>query len=326
MILRYYEINKVDLTKNNIILLYGKNEGAKNEAINSLVKDKSDTLSYDQNEVLEKQNILFEDIYNQSLFEEKRTIIIKRVNDKFLKIIEEIDLNKISNTKIILESENLEKKSKLRSKFEKDKNFICVAFYPDTDQTLIKIAIENLKQKKISLSTSLINIVVNQCNGDREILYNQIKKIEMYSKNGKKINEEKLSKLINLNENQDITELVNYYLIRNKKKITSILNENNFTNEDCVAILRVFMNKIKRLLILANSYKNNNNIELTISSAKPPIFWKEKEITKQQIIKWKPENIKELIYSLNELEHILKKNINNSIYLMTNFILEEKYL
>ena len=86
------------------------------------------------------------------------------------------------------------------------------------------------------------------------------------------------------------------------------------------------MNKIKRLLILANSYKNNNNIELTISSAKPPIFWKEKEITKQQIIKWKPENIKELIYSLNELEHILKKNINNSIYLMTNFILEEKYL
>tara|TARA_Y100001936_G_C16053151_1_gene659198 strand:+ start:281 stop:1261 length:981 start_codon:yes stop_codon:yes gene_type:complete len=326
MILRYYEINKVDLTKNNIILLYGKNEGAKNEAINSLVKDKSDTLRYDQNEVLEKQNILFEDIYNQSLFEEKRTIIIKRVNDKFLKIIEEIDLNKISNTKIILESENLEKKSKLRSKFEKDKNFICVAFYPDTDQTLIKIAIENLKQKKISLSTSLINIVVNQCNGDREILYNQIKKIEMYSKNGKKINEEKLSKLINLNDNQDITELVNYYLIRNKKKITSILNENNFTNEDCVAILRVFMNKIKRLLILANSYKNNNNIELTISSAKPPIFWKEKEITKQQIIKWKPENIKELIYSLNELEHILKKNINNSIYLMTNFILEEKYL
>ena len=326
MILKYYEINKVDLTKNNIILLYGKNEGAKNEAINSLVKDKSDTLSYDQNEVLEKQNILFEDIYNQSLFEEKRTIIIKRVNDKFLKIIEEIDLNKISNTKIILESENLEKKSKLRSKFEKDKNFICVAFYPDTDQTLIKIAIENLKQKKISLSTSLINIVVNQCNGDREILYNQIKKIEMYSKNGKKINEEKLSKLINLNDNQDITELVNYYLIRNKKKITSILNENNFTNEYCVAILRVFMNKIKRLLILANSYKNNNNIELTISSAKPPIFWKEKEITKQQIIKWKPENIKELIYSLNELEHILKKNINNSIYLMTNFILEEKYL
>ena len=218
MILKSYEINKVDLSKKNIILLYGKNEGAKNEAINNLIKDKSETLSYDQNEVLEKQNILFENIYYQSLFEEKKNIIIKRVNDKFLKIIEEIDLNKISDTKIILESENLEKRSKLRSKFEKDKNFICVAFYPDNDQTLVKIAIEYLKQKKLSLSTSLINTVINQCNGDREILYNQLKKIEMYSKSGKKINEEKLLKLINLIDNQDITELVNHYLIRNKKK------------------------------------------------------------------------------------------------------------
>ena len=326
MILKSYEINKVDLSKKNIILLYGKNEGAKNEAINNLIKDKSETLNYDQNEVLEKQNILFENIYYQSLFEEKKNIIIKRVNEKFLKIIEEIDLNKISDTKIILESENLEKRSKLRSKFEKDKNFICVAFYPDNDQTLVKIAIEYLKQKKLSLSTSLINTVINQCNGDREILYNQLKKIEMYSKSGKKINEEKLLKLINLIDNQDITELVNHYLIRNKKKITSILNENNFTNEDCITILRIFINKIKRLLILTNNYKDHNNIEVTISSAKPPIFWKDKEITKQQIINWKPENLRALIYKLNELEPILKKNANNSIYLMTNFILEDVHV
>ncbi len=324
MILKSYEINKADLVKNYIILLYGKNEGAKKEAINSLIKDKSETLSYDQNEILEKQNIFFENIYSQSLFEKDKTIIIKRVNDKFLKFIEGINLNKITGTKIILESENLDKKSKIRSKFEKDKNFICIAFYPDNDQTLIKLAVDNLKQKKIPMSSSLINIIIKQCNGDREILYNQLKKIEMYSINGKKINEEKILKLINLIDNQDIAELVNYYLIRNKKKIISILNENNFTNEDCISILRTFMNKFKRLLILANNYKdNNNNIELTISSAKPPIFWKEKDITKQQIIKWKPENINELIYRLNELELIIKKNVNNSLYIMTNFILEE---
>ena len=144
MILKSYEINKVNLIKKNIILLYGKNEGAKNEAINSLIKDKRETLIYDQNEVVDKQNILFENIYSQSLFEEKKNIIIKRVNDKFLKIIEEIDLNKISDTKIILESESLEKRSKLRSKFEKDKNFICIAFYPDNHQTLIKITLVEL--------------------------------------------------------------------------------------------------------------------------------------------------------------------------------------
>ena len=60
---------------------------------------------------------------------------------------------------------------------------------------------------------------------------------------------------------------------------------------------------------------------MTISLAKPPIFWKEKEITKQQIQKWKPENIKNLIYALGEIELQIKKNINNSINLITDFIL-----
>ena len=81
------------------------------------------------------------------------------------------------------------------------------------------------------------------------------------------------------------------------------------------------MIKAKKLLTLSKSFENNKNIDLTISSARPPIFWKDKEITKQQIYKWKPENIKNLIYSLNETELLIKKNINNSINLITDFIL-----
>ena len=323
MIFKSYEIRKINLNKNKIILLYGKNEGAKKEAIESLIDNKKETVSYDQNEIIEKKNFFFDNIYSQSLFENNRTIIVKRVNEKFLSILDDINLDKISEIKIILESESLEKRSKLRLKFEKDKNFICVAFYPDNEQTLIKLAMNYFKEKKISLSSSLIDIVIKQCNGDREILYNQLRKIELYCKNGKKVNEEKIFKLVNLIDNQDISELVNHYLIKNQKKIISILNENNFTNEESIAIIRTFVNKTKRLFILANSYKINNNIDLTISSAKPPIFWKDKEITKKQIIKWKPENIKELIYKLNELELIMKKNVNNSVYLMTNFILQK---
>ena len=86
-------------------------------------------------------------------------------------------------------------------------------------------------------------------------------------------------------------------------------------------IARSFLIKAKKLLILSTTFEINKNIDLTISSAKPPIFWKEKEITKQQINKWKSENIKELIYSLSELELQIKKNINNSINLITDFIL-----
>ena len=112
-------------------------------------------------------------------------------------------------------------------------------------------------------------------------------------------------------------------LLRTKKKIINILNENNFNNEDCIIITRSFLIKAKKLLILSKTFETNKNIDLTISSAKPPIFWKEKEITKQQIYKWKPQNIKKLIFTLGEIELQIKKNINNSINLITDFILNQ---
>jgi len=154
-------------------------------------------------------------------------------------------------------------------------------------------------------------------------LINELKKIEYYAKNGKKINSENISKLINLNENHSISELVDKCLAKNKKKIIGLLNENNFSNDDCIMIIRSFIIKAKKLLTLSSSFEANKNIDLTISSAKPPIFWKEKEITKQQIYKWKPKNIKKLIYKLSEIELHIKKNINNSINLITDFILSQ---
>jgi DNA polymerase-3 subunit delta len=164
---------------------------------------------------------------------------------------------------------------------------------------------------------------VNKCNGDREALINELHKIEYFSKNGKKINSENISKLINLNENHSISELIDNCLAKNKKKIIGILNENNFSNEDCIMIIRSFIIKTKRLLVLTETFGTNKNIDMTISSAKPPIFWKEKEITKQQIYKWEPKAIKQLIYALSEIELEIKKNINNSINLITDFILDQ---
>ena len=118
-----------------------------------------------------------------------------------------------------------------------------------------------------------------------KLLINELQKIEYFSKNGKKIDSENISKLVNLNENHSISELIDNCLAKNKKKIIVILNENNFSNEDCIMITRSFIIKAKKLLALSKTFENNKNIDLTISSAKPPIFWKEKEITKQQIYK-----------------------------------------
>tara|TARA_B100001173_G_scaffold236720_1_gene206339 strand:- start:41 stop:1033 length:993 start_codon:yes stop_codon:yes gene_type:complete len=323
MIIKSYEIKKINLENNQFILFYGKNEGFKNEATNIIIEKKNAISNYDEKEIIENQDYFIENILTKSLFEEKKIIIIKRATDKILQVIEELDGKNLDGIAIILNSDNLEKKSKLRSFFEKNKKYACVAFYPDTNQILSRLTFNFLKKKNISISTANINLIVNKCNGDREALLNELIKIEHFSKSGKKITQENIAKLTNLIENHSISELIDNCLAKNKKKIINILNENNFNNEDCIIIIRTLLNKSKKILKLSSEFEGNQNIELTISSSKPPIFWKDKEITKQQIYKWTPKKIKKLIYKLNEIELQIKMNINNSLNLITDFILEQ---
>jgi len=324
MILKPYEITKINKKTQKIILGYGKNEGQKKEAISKILENESEFLHYEQNQILDNENLFFENIYSKSLFENKKAIIVRRVTDKFINIIENIEISKLDNVLIILNAENLEKKSKLRIKFEKDKNLISIAFYPDNQQTLANLASIFFKKNKIPISYSVLNSIVNKCNGDREILYNELEKIKLYTLNGKKIDDNKIFKLVNLIENYSVSELADSYLDKNSKKTMSILNENNFNSEDCVLITRIFLNKSKRLLKLCSDYKINRNLDQTISSAKPPIFWKDKEIIKNQINKWQPEDVRKLIYKLNEIEFLIKKNLNNSVNIITDFILNYK--
>ena len=323
MIIKSYDLKKSNLKLNKIFLFYGKNDGLKNQTVNILINDKNKIFNYEEKEIIDNENNFIENILSKSLFEQEKYIIIKRATDKIFRIVEILNSKNLEDIIIIVNSDNLEKKSKLRSFFEKDKKCVCVPFYPDNDQTLSQLAHSFLREKNIKISSSNINLITNKCNGDREVLINELKKIEYYAKNGKKITTESISKLINLNENHSISELVDNCLAKNKKKIISILNENNFSNDDCIMITRSFIIKAKKLLTLSTFFETNKNIDLTISSAKPPIFWKEKEITKQQIYKWKPKNIKKLIYALSETELQIKKNINNSINLITDFILSQ---
>ena len=322
MIVKHFEIRKINSTLNKVILLYGKNDGLKDEATDFLIKKDTVVSVYEESSILDDPESFIESLKSKSLFGEKKTIIIKRASDKILKIINELNEEEIDDI-LIINSENLEKKSKLRIFFEKHKNYICVAFYPDNNETLLKLANNFFQKRKILISNENLNQIVNKSSGNRKNLIGELEKIDLFCANRKKIDSEHINKLINLSENHNISELIDHCLAKNEKKILNILNENNFNNEDCILITRIFLNKAKRILKLSSDYSKNNNINLTISSAKPPIFWKDKEITKQQIYKWTPKNIKKLIFKLNDLELKIKKNVNNSINIILDFILEQ---
>ena len=325
MIIKSYEINKIDLKKNKYILLYGPNEGAKKETTKKLLDETNikHIIKFDEKEILENNEILFNEILNKSLFETDKIILIDRASDKLFKILEQIFEKNNEDIYIIINAGLLEKKSKLRNIFEKEKKLTCIPFYLDGLETLSKLALNFFRTKKINISQSNINLLINRCNGDRGILKNELNKIELFLLNNKKLTSEKLIKLTNLIENHNVSELIDNCLAKNHKKTLSILNENIYSNEDCILIVRTLLSKSKKILKLSADYEKNKDIDQTISSAKPPIFWKDKEITKQQIYKWAPIKIKNLIFKLNEIELLLKKNMNNSTNLIRDFVIEQ---
>ena len=323
MIFKSFELKKLDINKNKYVLFYGANEGAKTEEIKKIISlNKNITITnYDEKEILDNSENFYNNIFSKSLFEDKKVIIIKRATDKIVKIIEEIIEKDITDISLIFDSDNLEKKSKLRSLFEKNKKLVCVPFYADTTDILSRMAYNFFKEKKISISQANINLIVNKCNGDRGVLKNELLKIEFFCQNKKEISSDNLLKLVNLVENHSVSELIDNCLAKNEKKTINLLNENNFSSEDCIIITKTFLNKSKRILKLSKEYQINKDLSKTIASARPPIFWKDKDIVKQQIDKWAPNQINELIFDLSEIELQIKKNYTNSVNIISDFIL-----
>ena len=324
MIIKTYELNKIN-NKIKIFLLYGNNNGFKDEIIKNFFENKfkKKIYRYDENEILHNKENFYNIIFTKSLFEDEKLIIISRVSDKIKDIINEVIEKEIDDTTIILNSNNLDKKSKLRSLFEKNKRTICIPFYEDNSQTLSSIASSFFKEKKIPISQETINLLIERCRGDRLNLKNELNKIESFIKDKIKIDIEDILKLTNLAENYNVSELIDNCLSKNSKKIITILNENNFLTEDCILIMRTLLAKTKRLQKLKKESEISKNIDNTISSFRPIIFWKDKIIVKQQIEKWPLYKIENLIYEINEIELLVKKNSHNSLNIVSDFIINQ---
>jgi len=328
MILKSFELSKINLEKNNYFLLYGENEGFKNDVIKKIFEEKiqENPYRYEEDEIFNNKESFFNKVLSKSFFEEKKIIIISRVTERIKELIEEIIDKQVEDIKIILNSGILEKKSKLRNFFEKNKKTICIPFYNDNAQTLNVIINNFFKSKKIPVSQQSINLLIGRCRGDRKNLQNELNKIENYSKNKKNINIEELLKLTNVAENYNVSELIDNCLSKNLSKTVNILNENNYSTEDCILITRTLLIKSKRLLKIKKEMENNKSIDETISSFKPPIFWKDKEIVKHQVKNWSTNSIENLIYQINEIELLVKKNSINSINILSDFIINEASL
>ncbi len=324
MIVKYFALKNKNLEKTNFFLLYGNNLGLIEETIEKILKPKlpKNLYKYEETEILKNIKNFKSEIFNKSFFENEKLIILNRVSDKIVGLIEELIEEKINDLYFIILSKSLDKKSKLRNLFEKNNQTICIPFYEDNNEVLSKIVEKFMKEKNISISRELINIISERARGDRINLQNELTKIDNYTLNKKKLNFTDIVKITNLSENYSISELVDNCLSKNKIKILKIFNENKFSSEDCILILRTFLIKLKRLIKLQENINlKNKNIDNVISSYKPPIFWKEKELVKKQIKMLDYNKTQELISKTTEIELLIKKNPQLSLNITTDFVM-----
>ena len=323
MIVKNYEIRKLNINKFKLFLFYGKNDGLQNEILDDFFLKNFDgqVNKYDENEFILNNEIIISELLNKSLFDNQKILIISRGTDKILRLVKSILENELIDIKIIIKCGILEKKSKIRQFFEKEKNLVIVPFYEDDSKSLSIIISEFLNKEKISISRESINLLIARASGDRNNLKTELDKILNYSISNKKIDYESIKKLTNLSENYSVLEIVESFLNKDKKKISKILNENNYSNEDCILILRTILSKSKRLMDIITRYNDTRNIDLVMNSMKPPIFWKEKESIKKQVNLWDLNDLKNQIYKVNDLELYIKSNSSNSLKIISDFII-----
>ena len=324
MIIKSYELETFKIQNIDYFLFYGPNTGLIEEIINKVFKPifTKNIINYDEGELLDNIHSFKEMVFNKSFFDDKKFIIINRASNKILNIIQELIDSKITDLKIIIKAGTLEKKSKLRDYFEKHKSTVIAAFYEDNYRSLQSMVQKIFKEKKINISNEIINLIIERSKGNRINITNEIQKILSYTKSNNKINLEDVLKLTNLVENYSISELVDQNLLKNKKRTINILNENNLNSDENILIIRTFLNKLKRLKKIKIDLNKNKNIDQVLSLSRPLIFWKDKDIIKQQLNKCSLSDIKLLINKVNNLELIIKKNNQISDQILNNFILE----
>jgi DNA polymerase-3 subunit delta len=311
--------------KYNYFLIFGENDGIKDELINLnfLSKFKDNNYRTSEKDILANIENFFNHIFTKSFFDKEKLIIITDVSDKIYETISEIIEKSPQDIKIVLIGGLLEKKMKLRKLFEKEKNLICVPCYKDNLQSISSLIRNFFNERKLIVSQEIINLLINQTNGNRRGLKNELNKIDMFVNDKLKINIKDIQNLVKSDENYDLNELIDSCLSQNKKRTLSILNENNFSQEDNIRILKIFLHKLKRLKNLLSQNNNNNNLDITINNYRPPIFWKDKDILKRQLKIYSLREVNKIIINLNEIELKLKQRPQVSNQIIANFIIDK---
>ena len=318
MIFKSYLVEEnIEILTNNFTLFYGENLGLQDDIKQNIIKleKKNHVLSYTQEQIINDKSLLYDELDNQSLFEDKKIFLINNISEKFYIIAENI-LKSIKSNKVYLFANQLEKKNKLRNFFEKEKNLNIVPCYQDTEFSLIKLIQKNFIGFN-GISQSFIKLLIDNCSNERTKLKNEITKIKTFFLD-KNIDLEKVMLLLNYKDDEDFNIIKDASLNGEKEKTNKLLNSVFINNERIFLYISTLMNRLAKIKeINEKNISKNKNFEKIISELKPPVFWKDKPILLKQLQIWNRKKIDIALNKTYETELLLKTNslINKNIIL-----------
>jgi len=313
MILKSFIVEKniVALDGYYAILFYGENIGLKDDFKNFIKNHNKDyeQISFHQNEIIKNPNLLDEQISNTSLFSKKKIIIINDFSEKLKNNIIEATKESKEDVKILLFAENLDKRSVIRSHFENEKNLAIIPCYQDNEKTL-SIYLRNKLKDYQGLSQELVNMLIKNSGADRKMLSQEIEKIKGLFLT-KKIDQEKVTRLINNAYNIDFDQLRDSCLEANKKDLNKNLGNVSLQSEKAYFYLFNLSSRVQKLLDLNKLLIKNNNVDLAMDAMKPKIFWKDKPIFKKQLKIWNLEKLEKAKKIIFQTEIIIKTKLSS---------------
>ena len=307
MIVKSYIAEKdSNLFNNNLLLFYGENLGLKEDFKKKISKhfSQDSIIKKNQEDLLNNENDFYVDLFNISLFEKKKIFVVSQCNDKIINLLDKIE-GKLKDQKIFLFAELLDKKSKLRSTFEKSKKNSCIACYADNELTLKNIIISKLSGYT-GLNTKNLNIIIDHCNYDRSKINNELDKIITYF-DKKIIITDKLEKILNIKTNENFDTIKNSVISGDSVKTNKLLSDTILEPEKntfYLASINRHLNKLGEIVEMSKKM----NLEEAINGIKPPIFWKDKPFYLSQTQKWNMKKIKSALKQTYDIEILIKTN------------------
>jgi len=310
MILKSYLVeNNTNSLKSYICtLFYGENNGLKIDFKNKIKYEnkESEVINLFEEDLLNNKNILLSEVNNLSLFTSKKIIFLHELSDKVFNTVEDILNKRNEDIQVYIFSKILDKKSKLRSLFEKKKELAAIPCYQDNERTLQQYISNKLKNLK-GVTPEIINFIMKNSYLDRGIINGEIEKIKTYFTNNH-IERNEIESLLNIKDDESFEKIRDATLLGDKLNVNKLIGEIRFQSEENFYYLNQLYIRFSKLLEIQDFNESVKDYEVTLEQIKPRIFWKDKPALLRQLKIWDIQGIQLAINDISKIEILMKRN------------------